>query len=119
LKFSNAFLSEIIMAGRITHDFVQYSDNPRPSRNVPVPPTNIVLTYRYADSLTENLHRIVLPHDTPDLATKLEALLDHFLGKPTPDANGNLTGSTNDTIKAKYRSGGAASYFAISQEYAK
>jgi hypothetical protein len=109
---------EIIMAGRITHNFVQYADNPRPSRNVPVPPTNIVLTYRYADSLTDALHRIVLEHDTPDLDAKLAALLDHFLGKPTPDEHGNLAGNDNDTIKAKYRSGGTASYFAITQEYA-
>lgn len=107
------------MAGRITHNFTHYADNPRSSRNVPVPPTNIVLTYRYADSLTDDLHRIVLPHDTPDLHTRLNALLDHFLGVPTPDAAGRLAGLPNDTIKAKYRSGGAASYFAMTHEYAK
>lgn len=107
------------MAGRITHDFTQFANNPRSSRIVPVPPTNIVLTYRYHDSLSDTLHTIVLPHDLPDLSARLEALLDHFLGKPTPDEQGNLTGPTNDTIKAKYRSGGAASFFQISRQFAE
>ena len=107
------------MAGRITHDFTRFADNPRPSRNVPVPPTNIVLTYRYKDSLTDDLHRIVLPHDTPNLSERLAALLDHFLGVPTPDAAGRLSGLPNDTIKSKYRTGGAASFFQMSHEYAE
>lgn len=107
------------MAGRITHHLEQYADNPRPSRNVPVPPSNIVLVYRYKDSLTDDLHRLVLPHNLPDLPLRLEALLDHFLGAPTPDAAGNITGPANDTIKAKYRTGGAASFFQMFHEYAE
>jgi hypothetical protein len=43
-----------------------------------VPPADVHIVYRYSDSIGDELHTIVLPHDTPDLSERLAILLAHF-----------------------------------------